>query len=189
MSDIEKDLERIFLKKSLLMEKKEGCNDNIRELGFLPTENFQKYSNFKIDRLLKHLHKINERLKNYSHINKRAFDQYVAFTRQRNKLISRKQDLDKSGESIRELIASLDHRKNEAIQRTFDNVAENFAQIFESLVPSGHGKLIMKSNVRKYSIAIRQIKKQIFYYYSYNKMSIWMVIPVLLIVSVVSRSM
>ncbi|EIE87664.1 hypothetical protein RO3G_12375 [Rhizopus delemar RA 99-880] len=149
MSDIEKDLERIFLKKSLLMEKKEGCNDNIRELGFLPTENFQKYSNFKIDRLLKHLHKINERLKNYSHINKRAFDQYVAFTRQRNKLISRKQDLDKSGESIRELIASLDHRKNEAIQRTFDNVAENFAQIFESLVPSGHGKLIMKSNLQQ----------------------------------------
>ncbi|KAG0746639.1 hypothetical protein G6F57_008240 [Rhizopus arrhizus] len=149
MSDIEKDLERIFLKKSLLMEKKEGCNDNIRELGFLPTENFQKYSNFKIDRLLKHLHKINERLKNYSHINKRAFDQYVTFTRQRNKLISRKQDLDKSGESIRELIASLDHRKNEAIQRTFDNVAENFAQIFESLVPSGHGKLIMKSNLQQ----------------------------------------
>ncbi|KAI9276287.1 RecF/RecN/SMC [Sporodiniella umbellata] len=149
MSDIEKDLERNFLKRSLLTQKKEECNSNIRDLGVLPDEAFQKYNNYRIEKLLKRLHKINEKLKKYNHVNKKAFEQYGRFTKQRDQLNLRKEELDKSGESISELIESLDRRKNQAIQRTFDDVAANFSQIFESLVPSGRGKLIIKADLQQ----------------------------------------
>ena len=148
MSDIEKDLERNFLKRSLLIQKKEECNTNIRDLGVLPDEAFQKYNNLRIEKLLKQLHKINEKLKKYSHVNKKAFEQYGRFTKQRDQLTARKKELDKSGVSISQLIESLDRRKNQAIERTFNDVAANFAQIFETLVPSGRGELIIKSDVR-----------------------------------------
>ena len=37
----------------------------------------------------------------------------------------------------------LDERKNETIERTFSQVSENFSEVWEKLVPSGFGKLIM----------------------------------------------
>lgn len=39
---------------------------------------------------------------------------------------------------------SLDRRKNEAIERTFQQVASNFAEIFETLVPAGRGELVIE---------------------------------------------
>lgn len=60
---------------------------------------------------------------------------------------SRKAELDHTHDSIGALIDSLDRRKNEAIERTFHNVAGNFAKIFELLVPAGKGELVMRSDV------------------------------------------
>lgn len=45
---------------------------------------------------------------------------------------------------IRELIATLDMRKNEAIERTFKGVAKNFREVFAELVPGGKGELVMQ---------------------------------------------
>lgn len=45
---------------------------------------------------------------------------------------------------IRELIAALDMRKNEAIERTFKGVAKNFREVFAELVPGGKGELVMQ---------------------------------------------
>lgn len=39
---------------------------------------------------------------------------------------------------------SLDRRKDEAIERTFQQVANNFAEIFETLVPAGRGELVIQ---------------------------------------------
>lgn len=38
----------------------------------------------------------------------------------------------------------LDQRKDEAIERTFQQVQTNFKEIFERLVPQGRGELIMQ---------------------------------------------
>ncbi|KAI7902915.1 uncharacterized protein BX663DRAFT_55209 [Cokeromyces recurvatus] len=146
MSREEKRLEENLLKRSLLTQKKEECNANIRDLGVLPDEAFEKYNTSKIEKLLKKLHRTNEKLKKYGHVNKKAFEQYGRFTKQRDQLTKRKEELDKSGESISNLIESLDRRKNEAIERTFNNVAGSFSKIFELLVPAGKGELVMKSD-------------------------------------------
>ena len=81
--------------------------------------------------LVKKLHNVNEGLKKFAHVNKKAFEQYNNFTKQRDQLIQRREDLDKSAESIEELVEVLDQRKDEAIERTFKQVASNFEEVFE----------------------------------------------------------
>jgi structural maintenance of chromosome 3 (chondroitin sulfate proteoglycan 6) len=147
MNNEEKRLEENLLKRSLLQQKKEECNAIIRDLGFLPDEAFEKYNSYSLEKLLRRLHRANEKLKKFSHVNKKASEQYGRFTKQREQLKSRKAELDHTHESIGALIDSLDRRKNEAIERTFHNVAGNFAKIFELLVPAGKGELVMRSDV------------------------------------------
>ncbi|KAF9944186.1 Structural maintenance of chromosomes protein 3, partial [Modicella reniformis] len=144
MRKMQKGAERYVSRRNLLFSKKEDCTKNIRELGVLPEEAFEKYKNTSSERLLKQIHKVNEELKKYSHVNKKAFEQYSNFTKQRDSLNQRKDELDASEEAIRELIQTLDQRKDEAIERTFKQVAKNFSDVFLKLVPAGRGRLIMQ---------------------------------------------
>jgi chromosome segregation ATPase len=93
------------------------------------------------------LHVVNEGLKKFAHVNKKAFEQYTNFTKQRDQLLERRQELDKSAESIEELVQVLDQRKDEAIERTFKQVAKNFEEVFEKLVPAGRGRLIIQRRI------------------------------------------
>lgn len=43
-----------------------------------------------IKQLYKRLHECHEKLKKYSHVNKKALDQYVSFSEQREELLKRK---------------------------------------------------------------------------------------------------
>lgn len=97
--------------------------------------------------LVKKLHSVNESLKKFAHVNKKAFEQYNNFTKQRDQLLERREDLDKSAQSIEELVEVLDQRKDEAIERTFKQVAHNFEEVFEKLVPAGRGRLIIQRRI------------------------------------------
>ncbi|KAF9356996.1 Structural maintenance of chromosomes protein 3, partial [Mortierella sp. NVP85] len=144
MRKMQKNAERYVSRRNLLLRKKEDCTKNIRELGVLPEEAFEKYKSTTSEKLLKQIHKVNEELKKYSHVNKKAFEQYSNFTKQRDSLNQRKEELDASEAAIRELIQTLDQRKDEAIERTFKQVAKNFSEVFLRLVPAGRGRLIMQ---------------------------------------------
>uniref|UniRef100_A0A0W0FZU7 Putative structural maintenance of chromosome protein 3 n=1 Tax=Moniliophthora roreri TaxID=221103 RepID=A0A0W0FZU7_MONRR len=143
----QKHTERYIAKRSMLQSRREEVNRNIRDLGVLPEEAFDKYTGERVDKLVKMLHKTNETLKSYSHINKKAFEQYNSFTKQRDNLLERREDLDKSAKAIEELVDVLDQRKDEAIERTFKQVAKNFEEVFEKLVPAGRGRLIIQRKV------------------------------------------
>ena len=106
-------------KRALHIQKKEDAMKKIRDLG-LPAgsqETVSKdttssqasleryiYCHFifinnvilYLTQLLKRLHEVNDGLKKYSHVNKKAYEQYSNFTKQRDLLQQRKQDLDKS---------------------------------------------------------------------------------------------
>ncbi|KAI5307481.1 Structural maintenance of chromosomes protein 3, partial [Ascosphaera atra] len=112
-------MEKSMQKKAALNKQAAECSANIRDLGVLPEEAFTKYRNTDSNAVVKKLHKVNEALKKYSHVNKQAFEQYNGFTKQRATLTSRREDLDKSQRSIEELINVLDHRKDAAIELTF----------------------------------------------------------------------
>ncbi|KAF8423598.1 hypothetical protein EV426DRAFT_118468 [Tirmania nivea] len=143
----QKRIDKDISKKSILDTKAREVSKNIRDLGVLPEEAFEKYENLDSNAVVRRLHKINEALKKYSHVNKKAVEQYNSFTKQRDTLITRRKELDSSQESIEELIQHLDQRKDEAIERTFKQVSKYFAEIFTKLVPAGKGRLIIQRKV------------------------------------------
>ncbi|POW01738.1 hypothetical protein PSHT_12401 [Puccinia striiformis] len=142
-----KNVERYWSKKLILQQRRDECNNNIRSLGVLPEEAFEKYVRHRTERLLKYLLKVTDSLKKYSHVNKKAIEQYQNFTDERDTLIGRREELEKSAESITDLIEVLDRRKDEAIERTFKQVSRNFSEVFEKLVPLGRGRLIMQKRL------------------------------------------
>lgn len=48
---LEKHLERHLYRRSILQQKKEECNANIRDLGVLPEDAFDKYVGFSIEKV------------------------------------------------------------------------------------------------------------------------------------------
>lgn len=51
ISKQQKNTERYLAKKNMLTGRKDECNRNIRDLGVLPEEAFEKYTNEKLDRV------------------------------------------------------------------------------------------------------------------------------------------
>ncbi|XP_072027015.1 structural maintenance of chromosomes protein 3-like isoform X1 [Amphiura filiformis] len=144
ITDDTKSLEKMTNKQSLLIKKKEECMHKIRELGSLPSDAFEKYTKLSIKQLFKKLEQCNAELKKYSHVNKKALDQFVNFSDQKEKLIKRKEELDKGHAAITDLMNVLELRKYEAIQLTFKQVSKYFSEVFASLVPGGRATLVMK---------------------------------------------
>ncbi|XP_072993969.1 structural maintenance of chromosomes protein 3 [Typha latifolia] len=143
LQDGGKDLEQLMNNRSMHIAKQEECMKKIRDLGSLPSDAFEIYKKKSKKQLQKMLYECNEQLKQFSHVNKKALDQYVNFTDQREQLQRRRAELDAGDQKIRELISVLDQRKDESIERTFKGVARHFREVFAELVQGGHGYLVM----------------------------------------------
>jgi structural maintenance of chromosome 3 (chondroitin sulfate proteoglycan 6) len=132
----------------LCISKRETYIRKIQELGSLPPPaELDKVSGKSISELMRLLETINKKLKKYSHVNKKAFDQYVNFSEQREALLKRKEELDHGATKVQELVESLDRQKDEAINRTFRGVRSHFKDVFKELVPDGAGELIMRTSI------------------------------------------
>lgn len=138
-------IEKSASKRATLNTRAQEVAAQIRNLGVLPEAAFKEpYENMASDKAIRRLHKVSSALKKYGHVNKKAFEQYNSFTRQRESLEQRREELQVSLRSIQELIDVLDQRKDEAIERTFRQVSKEFARIFEKLVPAGKGRLVIQ---------------------------------------------
>jgi structural maintenance of chromosome 3 (chondroitin sulfate proteoglycan 6) len=132
----------------MTVSKREMYMRKIQELGSLPPPSeLSVFSSLTISALMRDLDMVNKKLKKYSHVNKKAYDQYVNFSEQREALMRRKEELDEGADKVKELIESLDRQKDEAINRTFRGVSVHFKEVFKELVPNGSGQLIMKTNI------------------------------------------
>nr|CAD1823923.1 unnamed protein product [Ananas comosus var. bracteatus] len=143
LQDGARDLDQLMNSRSMHITKQEECMKKIRDLGSLPSDAFETYKRKSKKQLQKLLYECNEQLKQFSHVNKKALDQYVNFTEQREQLQRRRAELDAGDQKIRELISVLDQRKDESIERTFKGVARHFREVFAELVQGGHGYLVM----------------------------------------------
>ncbi|XP_071537394.1 structural maintenance of chromosomes protein 3 isoform X2 [Panulirus ornatus] len=146
MEEDAKDLEKMASKQNLLHQKIDECTKKIRDLGSLPSEAFDRYQTVPTKQLFKKLETANMELKKYSHVNKKALDQFISFSEQKEKLVMRKDELDRGYDKIKELMNVLEHRKYEAIQFTFKQVSKYFSEVFKKLAPQGHAQLVMKSD-------------------------------------------
>ncbi|XP_008361897.3 structural maintenance of chromosomes protein 3-like isoform X1 [Malus domestica] len=143
LQDEAKELEQLLSKRNMFLAKQEEYSKKIRELGPLSSDAFEAYKRRGIKELHKALHRCNEQLQQFSHVNKKALDQYVNFTEQREELQKRQAELKAGDQKIDELIKVLDQRKDESIERTFKGVARHFREVFSELVQGGHGHLVM----------------------------------------------
>jgi len=137
--------ERLLNKRSMGVSKRELYMRKIQDLGSIPSSELGAHAENSIKELMKKLDTCNKKLKKYSHVNKKAYDQYVNFSDQRENLIERKKELDTGAVKVKELIESLDKQKDEAINRTFRGVSAHFKDVFKELCPDGSGELIMRT--------------------------------------------
>lgn len=145
ISNHQKHIEKSAQIRARATERLAVVRQQISNLGVLPEAAFTaQYSKMSNTTATQKLHKVQEALKKYGHVNKKAFEQYIQFEKQRENLENRRKELDNSDASIRELIDVLDQRKDEAIERTFKQVSKEFAKVFERLVPAGKGRLIIQ---------------------------------------------
>ncbi|KAH7481792.1 hypothetical protein PRIC1_009747 [Phytophthora ramorum] len=135
--------EKVLNKRRRLLKKREDSTKDIRELGTLPISELEKFKVLSYQEVIKQFKRRNEKLKKYSHVNKKALDQFMSFNEQRETLLERKREIDDAYSSIEDLIDVLDKRKDEAIFRTFKGVAGFFSEVFRELVPTGEGKMIL----------------------------------------------
>ncbi|KAK4502164.1 hypothetical protein PRZ48_005589 [Zasmidium cellare] len=141
----QKHVEKSAQTRARATERLTVVRQQISNLGVLPEAAFTaQYTKMSNTTATQRLHKVQESLKKYGHVNKKAFEQYIQFEKQRENLENRRKELDNSDASIRELIDVLDTRKDEAIERTFKQVSKEFASVFERLVPAGKGRLIIQ---------------------------------------------
>jgi structural maintenance of chromosome 3 (chondroitin sulfate proteoglycan 6) len=84
-------------------------------------------------------------LQKYSHVNKKALDQYLEFSERKERLLQRKEQVDIEYKAIEDMISSLEQRKYEAIQTTFQQVSQHFSDVFSRLVPNGRANLVMRT--------------------------------------------
>jgi structural maintenance of chromosome 3 (chondroitin sulfate proteoglycan 6) len=146
LANAERQTEKQLNKRSMLVQKRDDSMRKIQQLGSLPAAELDEFAGDSAKELMKKLKKVNNDLTKYSHVNKKALDQYVNFSEQREGLLERKKELDKGAVAIEELITALDRQKEEAILRTFKGVSKHFSEVFKELVPQGKGQLIMRTS-------------------------------------------
>ena len=72
--------EKLLNKRSMCIQRREDYMRKIQELGSLPpAAELTAFNKKSISALMKSLDDINKKLKKYSHVNKKAFDQFVNF--------------------------------------------------------------------------------------------------------------
>lgn len=142
LEDDRQMVERRYNQRSIERQKKSDAEKSIRELGSLPAD-FDKHRGLSMGVLMKKLKKTNQSLQKYSHVNKKALDQYLKFTEERDSLTRHLGELEEGAQSIRQLIESLDHRKDDDILRTYKGVSKFFSDVFRELVPGGKASLVM----------------------------------------------
>lgn len=139
-------MDRIHQRLSLLEQRQEEIKNESKAIGTYPEDEIKEFEDLSMSQLYNSLHEVNESLVTFRFVNKKAIEQYQSFSSQREELERRREELASSGSSITSLIASLDNKKNEAIEHTFAQISDNFAKIFTELVPTGQGVLSLLKN-------------------------------------------
>ena len=92
--------------------------------------------------LSKLLKKVQKDLKQFENVNKKALDQFEAFSL-KEELDERLEQLLRDRENVLALIENLDEKKGEQVAYTFKQMKKNFSSIFEKIVPWGKGELVL----------------------------------------------
>ncbi|SCV02665.1 LAME_0H03928g1_1 [Lachancea meyersii CBS 8951] len=149
LDSFQKTAEKSVVKKTTLISRRDEVQQKISEIGLLSEDLLERYQNLESEETLRKLNAVNKKISKMSNINRRAIENFRKFNEKRQEMEARAQELTQSKESIEKLIESLKMQKVEAVEATFEKVAQNFSAIFEKLVPSGAGKLIIHKSAER----------------------------------------
>ncbi|KAG8343015.1 structural maintenance of chromosome 3 protein [Trypanosoma vivax] len=144
--------ERIQIQRYHYIQQRDDALEKIRRLGIVPNNGVEKYSGLPLSMLIHRLKQINEIIQKYTHVNRKAVDQYSLLLETKNNLVSQQENLQKELESIKELMDHLDRKKDEAVERTYKQLQFQFEQVFKELVATEncHGELqLIRSATKK----------------------------------------
>ncbi|QNP95683.1 YALIA101S10e00650g1_1 [Yarrowia lipolytica] len=144
LSKFAKAAERVAAKRQALEQRREHVQAKIREIGILPDDAFLDVSAQSDGDMMQEFREVSDELKKFGHVNRKALEQFATFSKDRDRLLSRRQNLMESAESIEELISTLNDQKDRAIKRTFQQVSKEFSEVFQQLVPRGKGQLVIE---------------------------------------------
>nr|CCD12831.1 unnamed protein product [Trypanosoma congolense IL3000] len=139
------------MNRSFYVQQRDEAMEKIKRLGSLPASK-ENYSGMSLAMLMSHHMKCKEKLKKYSHVNRKAADQYTALMGTKEDLAKQEGNLQEELKSIRELMDHLDQKKDEAVERTYKQIQYQFEEVFKELVATDdcHGQLqLIWSNARK----------------------------------------
>ncbi|GAV04905.1 hypothetical protein RvY_15108 [Ramazzottius varieornatus] len=157
-----RELDKIISRLILMQKEKDDCVHKIRELASLPAGlDNSEYMRKSLKELGRELDEVNKELQKFGHVNQRALDQYVTFSDQRTKLMSRQEEMDRGQKAIVDLMANLEQQKFDAIMFTFQQVTRNFEMVFKELVPNGRGHLTLLQGSQESSIEESQADLEI----------------------------
>ena len=139
MTEIDKTMQKLMN----LAENKESYIKKMGSLGSLPADEHDRLKSEHPEALKKLLETNSRRIKKYQHVNKRALEQYNKYMEKMDALNEKISDLEKSENSIYDLLVHLESVKDDAIVRTFRSVAQHFSEVFHEIVPQGKGRLKM----------------------------------------------
>lgn len=139
--------EKYFEKRRMAQKEREDAKAKIRDLGAIPTAEADKVRDKSRKQLAKLLAEATSKLAQFSHVNKQAENQFEKYSRMRGELLVRQKEVERGSESIRELIQTLDLKKDEKISTTFKQVQKHFREVFAALVPKGSATLVMKTSM------------------------------------------
>lgn len=97
-------LTKYLSRKSSLEQKKDENNRKIRDLGLISEDALTKYTSVDNRSLIETLHRLQERLKKFAHVNKSAVEQFNEFTKQKSLLTEKKKELDESAKASSEAL-------------------------------------------------------------------------------------
>jgi len=137
-------LEKLFNTRATVIAKRDDLLKRIREIGSLPSKESEEVSGYAHSKCQKELAETKERLTRFGNVNKKALDQYLSFSEEKEKFSQRRDQMELEHDAIRNLISKLDLQKDEAIARTFRGVAKNFSKVFAEACPDGEATLVMK---------------------------------------------
>lgn len=139
LKDFDKEKEK--MNKRILIEKKMYLT---KKIG-LETNKDSKYNQLDTKELYKSLKEVNDKLKKFSNVNRKAVLQYDEYIIQKESLNERMDELKDARVKIEEFIAELDVKKEESVNLTFSMIKDNFKFYFSKL-SNGVAELILTEN-------------------------------------------
>ncbi|XP_066150753.1 structural maintenance of chromosomes protein 3-like [Euwallacea fornicatus] len=141
-----KHLNNLIAEQLRLEAKVRDVKNEIQHIGVMPSEEIcKRYEKMCLKDLRKELENAHKHLKNYSHVNKKAIDEFISISNKKERVDKALILLEKERDAAQDLFDVLEEHKTNAISFTFKQITRYFAETFKKFNPSLNARLVFIS--------------------------------------------